>query len=103
MNEILALLALLLSLCFLGAMAMLGGGVANLQKLRKSYYRYPLAGVCQGLGETTQFPAWIWRLVFVLFALWGGLGVLYYILLWIFMPRAEVVPQPAASPAVPAP
>jgi phage shock protein C len=101
--DIALLLAFVLSLSFLGALATLGGGVANLQKLRKASYSYPLGGVCTGLGETTQVPIWLWRTVFVLFALCGGLGIILYLLLWIFLPRAEFVPQPAASTAVPAP
>ena len=31
--------------------------------------------------------AWIWRLIFVVLALFGGTGVLLYILLWIFVPE----------------
>ncbi len=62
-----------------------------------------IAGVCGGLADLTQIPAWSWRILFVLTGLLHGLGVLMYILLWIFVPRrslavaAPVAPQSAAS------
>ncbi|MBL8344081.1 MAG: PspC domain-containing protein [Rubrivivax sp.] len=53
--------------------------------------RRPLAdrwvgGVCSGLAAATGLEAWVWRLLFVLLALWGGAGLLVYVLLWIFVP-----------------
>ena len=53
--------------------------------------RRPLAdrwigGVCGGLAAVTGLEAWVWRLLFVLLALWGGAGRLVYVLLWIFVP-----------------
>lgn len=59
-----------------------------------------IAGVCGGLAELTQIPAWSWRILFVLTGLLHGLGVLMYILLWIFVPRrASVVAAPMAAPS----
>jgi len=53
--------------------------------------RRPLAdrwvgGVCGGLAAATGLEVWVWRLLFVLLALWGGAGLLVYVLLWIFVP-----------------
>ncbi|HEY1089789.1 MAG TPA: PspC domain-containing protein [Burkholderiaceae bacterium] len=31
--------------------------------------------------------AWVWRLLFTLFALFAGGGLLVYVLLWIFVPE----------------
>ncbi|HDQ04728.1 MAG TPA: PspC domain-containing protein [Deltaproteobacteria bacterium] len=45
-----------------------------------------LGGVCGGLGEHTPVPSWTWRLLFVLFVVFFGTGLLIYILLWIFVP-----------------
>jgi phage shock protein PspC (stress-responsive transcriptional regulator) len=42
--------------------------------------------VCAGLGEVSGIEAWVWRLMFVLLAMFGGAGVLVYLLLWIFVP-----------------
>jgi len=61
-----------------------------LQKLTKSEHDRWLGGVCGGLGEHTQVPSWVWRVLWVLFVLFsGGLGLVLYILLWIFMPEPK--------------
>lgn len=46
-------------------------------------------GVCGGLGECTPIPSWAWRIAFVLFAAHFGIGIMVYILLWIFVPDSE--------------
>ena len=43
-----------------------------------------LGGVCGGLGESTSVPSWFWRLVFAVMAC-GGVGILFYILMWLFV------------------
>jgi phage shock protein C len=48
-----------------------------------------LGGVCGGLGEMTPIPSWAWRIAFVLFAAHFGIGIMVYILLWIFVPESE--------------
>ena len=45
-----------------------------------------LGGVCGGLGRATGVESWVWRLILTVLALFGGTGVLLYILLWIFVP-----------------
>ena len=45
-----------------------------------------LGGVCGGIGAITGIASWIWQLLFVLMVLCGGTGVLFYALLWIFVP-----------------
>ncbi len=48
-----------------------------------------IGGVCGGLAVATGIPAWAWRILFVLTALLHGLGLLMYVLLWIFVPLAK--------------
>ena len=48
-------------------------------------------GVCAGLAQATGSEAWLWRLAFVIFTLFGGSGILAYLLLWIFIPREPSV------------
>lgn len=60
-----------------------------LHRLHRSNRDKFIGGVCGGLGETTPLPAWIWRIIFVSFAVYGGLGLLLYILFWIFMPKSQ--------------
>ena len=50
-----------------------------------------LGGVCGGVARVTGIAAWVWRLVFVLGVLFAGCGALLYILLWIFVPRQELL------------
>jgi phage shock protein C len=55
-----------------------------------------LGGVCGGLAVSTNIPSWAWRILFVLLGLLHGLGVVMYVLLWIFVPR-EVLPPKTAT------
>ena len=47
-----------------------------------------IAGVCGGLGEWLDVDPVFFRVTFILFALVCGLGIVVYVLLWIFLPRA---------------
>ena len=72
-----------------------GSGPANdlvqeFSRLRRSRNDRWLGGVCDGLGRASGMEAWIWRLVFVLFTLTFGFGVVIYLLLWIFVPDEEI-------------
>ena len=62
------------------------GGVAALNRLRRSASDKWLAGVCGGLATATGVDSWLWRLIFALMALLGGTGLVVYLLLWIFVP-----------------
>ena len=67
---------------------------ASLNQFRRSLTDRWIGGVCGGLGETTGIPSWSWRILFVLTALLHGIGVIMYILLWIFVPLQTNTPQP---------
>ncbi|MGK5045410.1 PspC domain-containing protein [Janthinobacterium sp. GB4P2] len=64
--------------------------VQEFSRLRRSRNDRWLGGVCGGLGRASGMEAWIWRLVFVLFTLTFGFGVVIYLLLWIFVPDEEI-------------
>ncbi|MGK5024032.1 PspC domain-containing protein [Janthinobacterium sp. RB2R34] len=64
--------------------------VQEFSRLRRSHNDRWLGGVCGGLGRASGMEAWIWRLVFVLFTLTFGFGVVIYLLLWIFVPDEEI-------------
>jgi len=64
--------------------------VKEFSRLRRSRNDRWLGGVCGGLGRASGMEAWIWRLVFVLFTLTFGFGVVIYLLLWIFVPDEEI-------------
>lgn len=48
-----------------------------------------LMGVCKGLANYFQVNAWAVRAAFVLLSLASGLGILLYIALAIFLPKAH--------------
>lgn len=43
-------------------------------------------GVCGGIGRATGVDSWVWRLLFTALFIVGGVGLLLYLLLWIFVP-----------------
>jgi phage shock protein C len=60
---------------------------AELNALRRSRSDRWLSGVCGGLARASDVESWVWRLVFALFTLTFGFGVVVYVLLWIFVPE----------------
>ena len=58
-----------------------------LHQLARSSSDRLIGGVCGGLGAHTDLPSWAWRLIFCLTLLYFGVGLLIYILLWIFLPE----------------
>lgn len=66
-----------------------------LHQLHRSLDDRWVAGVSGGLAKLTNIPTWAWRILFVLTGLLHGLGVLMYILLWIFVPLEKRSPLPA--------
>lgn len=55
-----------------------------------------VAGVCGGLAEHVGAPSWAVRLVFLVAAMAGGIGVVAYALMWVFLPLDPAAPgQPS--------
>lgn len=63
------------------------------EKISKRFYRDPdnriLAGVCAGLANYFDADVRLVRLIFFISIFFGGLGILAYGLLWIFVPEAK--------------
>jgi phage shock protein C len=57
------------------------------KKLYRSLENRKLAGVCGGLAEYFDIDPVMVRLVWVIFFLAGGAGLLAYILAWIIVPE----------------
>ena len=57
-------------------------------RLYRSHDDSVIAGVCGGLGEYFRIDSVLIRIAFVLLIFAGGLGILAYILGWIFIPEA---------------
>ena len=60
--------------------------VTAINRLRRSRNDRWIGGVCGGVAQITGVESWVWRLILVTMALFGGAGVLLYVLLWIFVP-----------------
>jgi len=60
--------------------------VNAINRLRRSRGDRWIGGVCGGVAAITGVESWIWRLILVALAFFGGTGVLLYLLLWIFVP-----------------
>ena len=59
----------------------------------KLAYQEKIAGVCGGLADYSRIDVTLWRIGFVVAALFG-VGVLIYLLLWIIMPPpADATPD----------
>lgn len=63
-----------------------GPGLAAVNGLRRSRHDRWLGGVCGGLAVVSGLDSWAWRLIVLVLALWGGAGLLVYVLLWLFVP-----------------
>ena len=61
---------------------------ASVNKFRLSTTDRWIGGVCGGLAQLTGAESWIFRLLFAALFLFAGAGLLLYVLLWIFVPRA---------------
>ena len=63
------------------------------KRLYRSTKDRMVAGICAGLATYFKVDTTLVRLLFVIFALAGGPGLLAYIVLWIVVPE-----EPAATP-----
>jgi phage shock protein PspC (stress-responsive transcriptional regulator) len=69
------------------------------RRLHRSASHRIIGGVAGGLGERFDLDANIFRVIFVLFSIAWGFGVLIYLALWILMPRdPNGEPAPADRP-----
>ena len=58
-----------------------------INRLRRSRDDRWIGGVCGGIARVSGVESWIWRLLFALLLLFGGTGLVIYLLLWIFVPE----------------
>ena len=71
---------------------------STLRQLRRSTTDRWIGGVSGGLADVTGIPSWSWRILFVLTALLHGVGLVMYVLLWIFVPLGTDMPQRIVPP-----
>jgi phage shock protein C len=68
--------------------------MAGTRKLYRSRSNRKLAGVCGGLATYFTIDPTLVRVLFVVFAVAGGPGVLAYVLIWILVPE-----EPSSAPS----
>lgn len=68
-------------------------GTGGRPKLRRIKGKAWIGGVCAGFGYWLGVPTWLIRLIWTVLVLAYGVGAILYILLWIFMPVWESVPE----------
>jgi phage shock protein C len=66
--------------------------MADTRKLYRSRNKRQLAGVCGGLSEYFNIDVTLIRVLFVVFAVLGGPGLLLYLVLWIVVPEQPLGP-----------
>ena len=74
--------------------------VASRRKLMRSRTNRKIAGVCAGFAEYFDLDVTVVRVVWLIVALFGGGGILAYIIAWIVMPEEPEYVQeaPATTP-----
>jgi phage shock protein PspC (stress-responsive transcriptional regulator) len=59
---------------------------SSVNAFRRSRTDRWLGGICGGMARSTGLESWAWRLLFAALFICGGVGLLLYLLLWIFVP-----------------
>jgi phage shock protein PspC (stress-responsive transcriptional regulator) len=62
------------------------------KRLYRSRANRVLAGVCSGVGYYFNVDPVIIRLLWVVFSIMGGAGVIAYIIAWIIVPEEPFIP-----------
>jgi phage shock protein PspC (stress-responsive transcriptional regulator) len=71
--------------------------VPGARRLQRSTQRKVIAGVAGGLGEFTGVDPVLFRVLFAVLTLFGGSGILLYLLGWLFLPADDQPVSPAES------
>jgi phage shock protein C len=67
----------------------------EIKRLYRSRNERMLGGVCGGLADYLNTDPTLIRLLFVVFALAGGPGIIAYLIFWILVPLESEGTQPA--------
>lgn len=67
------------------------------RRLTRSVTDKKIAGVCAGLAEYFDMDPTLVRVAWLLLVLFGGTGVLAYVIFWIVVPQAPAYVPPAAA------
>ena len=70
-----------------------------MKKLYRSETDKKIAGICGGLGEYFDVDPTVWRVIFIILLLPGGIpGLIPYLILWLIVPtESEIKPTHVSS------
>jgi phage shock protein C len=72
------------------------------RKLYRSRTERMVAGVCGGLAEYFSVDTTVIRVLFLVLTLFGGSGLVVYVVMWILVPDASKAPPTTSAPPPPA-
>jgi phage shock protein C len=72
--------------CVLGHSSRRAGAMEEPRKLYRSQTQRMLGGVCGGLAEFFNIDATVMRVLFLILAVFGGSGIVLYLVMWILVP-----------------
>jgi phage shock protein C len=67
-----------------------------LNEVKRSHTDKKLGGVCSGLADHSDIPAWVYRALFITLLI-IGVGAIAYIALWFCMPMEDALISQAPS------
>jgi len=88
-----AMVILMFTLMSMGCGSVTKSKPGEAPKLARIIEKGSIAGVCAGIAYWTGTPTWIWRAGFAGAVLLAGFGAGIYIILWVFMPVYDQVPD----------
>ncbi|HMI32742.1 MAG TPA: PspC domain-containing protein [Propionibacteriaceae bacterium] len=71
------------------------------RKLYRSRTERMVAGVCGGLAEYFNVDTTVIRVLFLVLTLFGGSGLVVYVVMWILVPDASKAPPTTSAPPPP--
>ena len=74
----------------------------EVKRLYRSRKERMIGGVCGGIGEYLNIDATVIRLIFVIAALWGGAGLLIYLVMLLIVPEEPELTESSTSEVAPA-
>lgn len=60
-----------------------------MKQLRRSVYGRWIAGVCAGVADFFGIDPTVIRLIWVILVIFGGTGILAYVICWIGIPKED--------------
>jgi len=73
------------------------GEKAPVRRLYRSLRNRKIAGICGGLGDYLNVDPTLIRVLWILLILYGGTGILIYLILWVVVPQEPIYVSPPTT------